>query len=455
MTIIQAIQIKTPNHASVRARAKQNEGALDIFENMESNARSYSRAFSAVFSHAKGEWLYASDGTCYLDFFAGAGALNYGHNPEVIKRRLIAYLEEDGLIHGLDFATVPKAEFLNLFQNHILVPRGLEYRVQFCSPSGTNAVEAAMKLARLVTGRGNIIAFGGGFHGVSSGSLAATSANYYKRGLFGSLAGVTHVPFPDSPFGSFDSMAFIERMVEDSSSGSEMPAAILLETVQAEGGIYIAPVKFLRELRAFCDRHAILLIVDDIQAGCGRTGSFFSFERANIRPDMVTLSKSIGAYGLPMSLLLIKPECDIWEPGQHNGTFRGNQMAFLAGAEAIRQFWSDDGFELEIARKSAMVGDFLRAEIGRNFDIQVRGLGLIWGIDMSKLGHIKARAVSKMCFERGLVVETCGRDDEVLKILPPLSISEANLTYGLELIHDVMQLMHGKATEPRIARRNG
>jgi diaminobutyrate-2-oxoglutarate transaminase len=415
----------------------------EIFERKESNARSYSRSFPAMFAKAKGEYLFTADGTRYLDFFAGAGALNYGHNPDGIKARLVSYLESDGLTHGLDFATVAKADFLSIFESKILAPRGLNHRVQFCSPSGTNAVEAAIKLARLVTGRGTIVAFSGGFHGVSSGSLAATSAAYYKQGLYGSLSGVTHVPFPDSPFGVFDSMSYLKRMVEDASSGSEKPAAIMLETVQAEGGIYVAPVDFLRQLRQFCDSHGILLIVDDIQAGCGRTGKFFSFERAEIKPDLITLSKSIGGYGLPMALLLIKPEFDIWQPGQHNGTFRGNQMAFIAAAEAIRQFWGDAEFKANLARKCEIMGDFLKNVIGNNFDVKVRGLGMMWGIDMSKLPYVKAREISKACFANGLVIETCGRDDEVLKLLPSLTISEESLMNGLNIIHQAMRVAAG------------
>ncbi len=408
----------------------------------ESAVRSYSRSFPALFARAKGDWLFTHDGKRYLDFFAGAGSLNYGHNPESIKRSLIAYIEDDGLTHGLDLATSAKAAFMAAFRDCILAPRGLDYKLQFCSPSGTNAIEAALKLARLVTGRGNVVAFGGGFHGVSTGALAATGGAYYKQGLHGSLPRTTHVPYPDSPLGSFDSLDFLRRLVEDPSSGTEKPAAILLETVQAEGGIYVAPPEFLRGLRAFCDRHEIVLVVDEIQVGCGRTGPFFSFERAGIQPDLVTLAKSIGGYGLPLAMLLIKPELDIWQPGQHNGTFRGNQLAFVAGSEAIRQFWSDDRFAAEVRKKGEFVGAYLARHAGP-LGAAVRGMGLIWGIDLDGVPGTDAGRVSQLCFAKGLIVETCGRGGNVLKVLPPLSISTESLELGLDIIIDALREASG------------
>lgn len=411
----------------------------------ESAVRSYSRSFPAVFARAKGDWMFAQDGTRYLDFFAGAGTLNYGHNPEAMKRGLIAYLEDDGLAHGLDMWTAAKASFLDAFGRHVLEPRGLQYKVQFCSPSGTNAIEAALKLARLATGRDNIVAFSGGFHGVSMGALSATSGTHYKQGLYQSLPRTTHVPYPDSPLGPFDSLSFLRRLVDDPSSGAEKPAAIVLETVQAEGGIYVAPVEFLRGLRAFCDRHGILLVADEIQVGCGRTGTFFSFERAGIEPDLVTLAKSIGGYGLPMALLLIKPQFDVWQPGQHNGTFRGNQLAFVAGAQALRQYWADDRFAAEVREKGEFVARYLEQHVRARFGAAVRGMGLIWGIDVSGIPGLTAGRVSKLCFGQRLVVETCGRGGSVLKLLPPLNVSLENLELGLSIVVDALSEATGGA----------
>lgn len=408
-----------------------------IFERRESAVRSYSRSFPALFASARGDFLYAQDGTRYIDFLAGAGALNYGHNPAGIKRELIDYLEGDGLTSGLDLATSAKGDFLEVFGRQVLAPRGMDHKVQFCSPSGTNAVEAALKLARLVTKRDNVLSFGGGFHGVSTGALAVTGSDYYRRGLQHTLPRTTAVPYPVSPLGSFDSLDLLDRLVGDSSSGVEKPAAVLLETVQGEGGVYVAPTEFLVGLRAWCDRHEVLLAVDEIQSGCGRTGPFFSFERAGIVPDLVTVSKSIGGYGLPMALLLARPELDVWKPGQHNGTFRGNQLAFVAAAAAIRQFWADDAFSAEVVRKGELVRDRLDRDVVPRFGATVRGIGLIWGIDLSGTG-LSAAKVSRLCFDAGLIVETCGRDGEVLKILPPLTVADDTLGAGLDIIVDAL-----------------
>jgi diaminobutyrate--2-oxoglutarate aminotransferase len=401
----------------------------------ESAVRSYVRSFPAVFETASGDHLVARDGTRYLDFLAGAGSLNYGHNPEFIKRELIEYLEGDGLTHGLDLATTVKREFLATLQSHILQPRGMDYHVQFCSPSGTNAVEASMKLARLVTGRMSVVAFSGAFHGVSSGSLGATSAAHFKEGLYHSLGGVTHIPYPSSPFGPFDSLDLLDRLVRDPSAGGEKPAAVIVETIQAEGGVYVAPRDFLVGLRAWCDANDVLMIVDDIQVGCGRTGTFFSFERAGIVPDLVTLSKSISGYGLPMAILLIKPDHDLWQPGQHSGTFRGNQLAFIGATAALRKYWSAEAaprFTAEIEDKGEVVARRLDDLVPR-YGASLRGTGLIWGLDLTGT-PISAARVSRRCFERGLIVETCGRGGQVLKILPPLTVDRTALLTGLDLL---------------------
>ena len=417
-----------------------------VFEQRESAVRSYARSFPTTFETASGVHLTAADGTRYLDFLAGAGAMNYGHNPQYAKRALISYMERDGLANALDLATTAKRDFLEVFQETVLVPRGMDHKVQFCSPSGTNAVEAAMKVARLVTGRTNVVAFGGGFHGVSTGALAAAGSGFYKTGLYATLPGVTHVPYPDSPMGPFDSIDLLDRMVGDSSSGVEKPAAVLVETVQCEGGVWVAPTEFLTALRAWCDRHRVLLIVDDIQAGCGRTGSFFSFERAGIEPDLITLSKSISGFGLPMAVLLMKPEHDVWKPGQHNGTFRGNQLAFVAAAETLRTYWADGAdpaFAAEVRRKGELIAGFLHEEITSRFAVRARGVGMLWGLDVSAEG-ISGSKVSRRCFERGLIVETCGRDSEVVKLLPPLTIGDEDLLTGLRTIAGAL---HEEAAE--------
>jgi diaminobutyrate-2-oxoglutarate transaminase len=413
----------------------------DAARETESSVRSYCRSFPAVFTSAKGDLLMDRNGGRYFDFLAGAGSLNYGHNPDAIKNELIEYLQGDGLMHGLDMFTAAKSEFLEEFRTRILEPRGLDYKVQFTGPAGTNAVEAALKAARLSTGRTNVIAFSGGFHGVSTGALSATGSGYFRQGLETTLSGVTHVPYPVSPLGEFDSIGLLEHLLQDPSSGVEKPAAVLLETVQGEGGVWVAPVPFLKSLREFCDRHGILLVVDDIQAGCGRTGTFFSFERAGIVPDVVTLSKSIGAYGLPMALVLLKPEHDVWKPGQHNGTFRGNQLAFVAAAAALRHYWRDGEFVKRVRTKADLVEEFLQRRLVEPLGVRVRGIGLFQAVDVSTVPGLDANKVSRRCFEKGLIIESCGRQDEVLKIIPPLTISQVNLSSGLHTLADVLTEM--------------
>lgn len=420
---------------------------MSTLEGRESAVRSYSRSFPAIFDRAKGDWLHATDGRRYLDFLSGAGALNYGHNPDVLNASITEYIRRDGIVHGLDLATAAKFDFIDAFCQLILEPRDLDYRVQFCSPSGTNAIEAALKLARLATGRSTVVAFSGGFHGVSVGSLAATSSSYFRQGLDALLPGVVHVPYPDSPLGGFDSLDALRRMVEDPSSGVEHPAAVLVETVQCEGGVYRLPPGFLRELRTLCDRHGIVLVLDEIQVGCGRTGSFFSFDEENVAPDMVALSKSISGCGLPMALLLIKPALDIWKPGQHSGTFRGNQLAFVAATTALRTFWSDGALAARVRAKGAEVERRLTDDVADPYGLAVRGVGLVWGLDFANAPVATAREVSRVCFERDLVAEVCGRRGEVLKIMPPLTIRSEDLVFGLEVIASAVREVLG---EPQI-----
>ena len=411
-----------------------------IFTEIESNVRSYCRAFPAVFTKAKGSILYAEPGQEYIDFFSGAGTLNYGHNNDYLKQELIEYLSADFMTHGLDLYTSAKRAFLTEFNQHILKPRGLDYKVQFCGPTGTNAVEAALKLARKVKGRPGIFAFMGGFHGMTLGSLAATGNKYNRAGAGVPLNHVTFMPYPHGFMASFDTIEYIETVLSDSNSGIEKPAAMLLETTQAEGGIIVAPSEWLRRLKALCEKHDILLICDDIQTGCGRTGTFFSFERAGIEPDIVLLSKSISGYGLPFALVLHKPELDVWQPGEHNGTFRGHQLAFVTGAAALARYWSNNDFENEVKQKESYLHTFMANEIQPlSPALQIRGVGLIWGIDLSGLGNPNlAKKVANRCFASGLVIERAGRDDQVIKFLPPLTIEPALLKKGCEIVRKAL-----------------
>lgn len=411
----------------------------NVFENYESNVRSYCRSFPTVFETAKGCLLTDKSGKTYVDFFSGAGGVNYGHNHPHIKERVIEYLQSDGIIHALDMYTGPKQDFIEYFEETILKPKGFDYKIQFTGPTGTNAVEAALKLARKVTGRQNVFALMGAFHGMTMGSLALTTDRSSRDGAGVSLQNVTHIPAPYM-FDGLDTLAYMETLITDDHSGVEKPAAVILEAVQADGGIYPFSVEYLQGLRELCTRHGILLIADDIQAGCGRSGNFFSFERAGIVPDMVTVSKSIGGMGMPMALLLMKPELDIWSPGEHTGTFRGNQLSFVAAKAGLEVFVAENVAE-QVAQKEALVARFLKNEIEPlHSGISTRGIGLIWGVDLSKLGgDALSKKVMNACFEKGLVLERVGRDNAVMKLMPPLTIEKEHLLKGLNILKDVLK----------------
>lgn len=404
-----------------------------IFESVESNVRSYCRSFPTVFTKAKGAVMTDENGKDYIDFFAGAGALNYGHNPDRMIQRAIEYLQNGGILHSMDMYTPAKRAFLEYFQEKILAPRGLNYRIQFAGPTGTNAVEAAIKLARMNKGRENIFAFMGAFHGMTFGSLALTTDRCSRDAAGQSLPNVTHIPAPYM-FPELDTIAYMERLLTDDHSGVEKPAAIILETVQADGGIYVFDAQWLRDLRALCDRHDILLITDDVQVGNGRTGTFFSFERAGIVPDMVTLSKSIGGCGFPLSLVLFNPELDMWEPGQHTGTFRGNQLSLVAGKAGLEIF-VEENVEAETRRKAKIFEDFLRDEIlPMDSRLAYRGIGMIWGLDFSRFDKDMTKPLIAACFKNGLILERVGRDNNVLKLMPPVVIPDDQLIAGLNIL---------------------
>lgn len=401
----------------------------DIFARRESAVRSYCRSFPATFKTAREAILWDDEGRAYIDFFAGAGALNYGHNPPALKDALIAYIRGDGIAHSLDLHTTAKAAFLEEFSDAILVPRNLDYRVLFCGPTGTNAIEAALKLARKITRRSNVAAFTNGFHGMSTGALAATGSKFHRNGAGVALNNIDRYPY-HGYFGAADTVAMIRKLLEDPSSGLEPPAAFLLETIQAEGGLRCASAAWLRDLAALAAELGSLIIVDDIQAGCGRCGTFFSFEDAGIRPDIVCLSKSIGGFGLPMSLVLFDQRHDVWKPGEHNGTFRGNNLAFVTAATALA-FWRDPSFVEALTQRGAQLEDGLAKlvqEIG-DPSFSSRGRGVMHGL-VCPDGEI-AGAISRKAFEGGLLVETCGPHDEVVKCLPPITISQEHLAEGL------------------------
>jgi diaminobutyrate-2-oxoglutarate transaminase len=410
--------------------------SMDLFSRLESEVRSYCRDWPTVFSRAQGSHVYDQTGRDYLDFFAGAGALNYGHNHPDIKRRLQEYLAEDSIVHSLDMYTTAKHDFLRAFDETILKPRSLDYKIQFPGPAGTNAVEAALKLTRKYTGRETIVSFTNAFHGMTLGALAVTGNSMKRNG-----AGIPlshHAPMPYHEFldGQTPDFLLFERMLTGSGSGLDTPAAVIVETVQGEGGINVASAAWLRGLADLCKRHEILLIVDDIQMGCGRTGPFFSFEQAGIVPDVVCLSKSLSGYGLPLALTLFRRDLDVWEPGEHNGTFRGHNPAFVTATAAL-SFWAGDGMD-QMEKRTLASGEqierSLRSITAEHADAgaTARGRGMAWGLEFAD--PALAPAVCSAAFERGLLMETAGARGEVVKLMPPLTTAEEDLEAGLSIV---------------------
>ncbi|SRR6056297_25267 len=416
-------------------------------ERIESNVRGYSRLFPTVFDSAVGSLLTDTDGHVFIDFFCGAGSLNYGHNPPGAKAALLEYLSRNGIQHSLDTMTAAKIDFLDAFDRIILQPRSLDYRIQFTGPTGTNAVEAAVKLAKKQTGRSHVVAFTNAYHGHSLGSLALTGNRYYHSEFYGARNNVSHLPF-DQYLGDFDTANLLEKMLTDPSSGLPVPAAVILETIQGEGGINVASDRWVRRIAELCKSHGIRLIIDDIQVGNGRTGKFFSFEHSGIVPDMVCLSKSIGG-GLPLSLVMIRRELDTWKPGEHTGTFRGNNLAFVA-ARAVLEHWSDPAFETQIASRGEIIEDWLEGicEAYAGQGVTKRGRGLIWGLDVRN-GDIASQVIRE-CFDNGLLVESSGSDDQVLKIMPALTIEIEWLQAGLERLEAAIATVLDTSPKPRI-----
>lgn len=406
--------------------------SLQALEALESNVRSYSRSFPAIFSGARGSIMLTEHGRSVIDFLSGAGALNYGHNNREIKAALMDYLASDAVVHGLDMVTPAKLEFMETFSSVVLRERGLKFRFQFTGPTGANAVEAALKLSRKVTGRQNVIAFTHGFHGMSLGAIAASGNRFYRRAAGVSLWGTTFLPYDGYLGPAVDTADYLRKVLIDESSGIDKPAAILVETVQGEGGINVASKEWLRSIQAIAKNVGALFIVDDIQMGCGRTADFFSFEFAALSPDIIVLSKSLSGYGLPLSMLLIKEAIDTWRPGEHTGTFRGNNLALVSATAALNIYWRGPTFSQGVQRMGELMRRRLEAiasEHGNGFAVRGRGMALGFDCQSAQI----AEAITKKAFEKGLIVERCGAVDQVVKFLPALTIDIETVNQGLDI----------------------
>lgn len=415
---------------------------MTIFEQRESSIRAYSRVYPVVFKTASNARQTDESGKEYIDFFAGAGVLNFGHNNSKMKNAIIEYLNNDGVLHSLDMETQAKAAFIQKFTDVILVPRDMPHKLQFTGPTGTNAVEAAMKLARRCTGRQNIIAFEQGFHGMTLGSLAATANEYFRNAAGVPLEHITHLPFAEASSSSDDAITALREVFLD--HNMEPPAAFLIETIQAEGGVNVADKKWIEAIADIAKELGALLIVDDIQVGCGRTGSYFSFDDLNIKPDIICLAKGIGGIGTPMAMNLVRPELDNqWSPGEHTGTFRGQNLSFIAGATAL-DYFKDDAFMNTVSEKTAFMEKQLQPLLNSDPSLQLRGKGMIMGLDVGD-GE-RAAAIVQKCFADGLIVASCGMGGKVIKLIPPLTIPQTDLAEGLNiLINATRQVMEEAA----------
>lgn len=413
---------------------------LKAFEQWESDVRGYCRLYPTVFTSASNARQVDEAGKSYVDFFAGAGVLNFGHNNERMKAAIIEFIQNDGVAHSLDMHTTPKRAFIEKFVDTVLKPRGMNHKLQFMGPTGTNAVEAALKLARRVTGRRNIVAYANGFHGMTLGALACTA-----NAAFRNAAGVPLENVIREPFGAdgtdieqaLERVETLRTLFADPSSGMEAPAAFLIEPIQAEGGVHVANKEWLHAVQKLAKELGALVILDDIQAGCGRTGSYFSFDDLGLDPDIITLAKGIGGFGTPLAMNLVKPEHDQhWKPGEHTGTFRGQGLSFVAGVEGLKYF-DDDALMKDVARKGAQMKEHLESIARAYSGLDVRGKGMMQAIDLGD--GAKAKAVAQQCFENGLLIGTCGSGGRVLKLIPPLTIPDADLNEGLSTLENAIK----------------
>ncbi|MDZ7675693.1 MAG: aspartate aminotransferase family protein [Acidimicrobiales bacterium] len=410
---------------------------MSPFETHESEIRGYCRAYPTVFESASNARMVDEAGRSYIDFFAGAGVLNFGHNDQRMKRAMIEFLEADGVAHSLDTYTTTKRQFVERFAEVILEPRDMDHKMQFMGPTGTNAVEAALKLARLVTGRHHVTAFSHGFHGMTLGSLAATANDAFRKWAGVPLEHIVRLPNISAEGGGLEAIHAYRAALEDASSGQLPPAAFLVEVIQAEGGVHVATEEWLHAVQALAHDVGALFIVDDIQAGCGRTGSYFSFDGMGLDPDIVTLAKGLGGYGTPIAMNLNKPEIDQhWSPGAHTGTFRGQGLSFVAGYEALTYF-TDDALMSDVARRGEVMCERLQQISDQHSSKEgsaweVRGRGMMRALDLED--GAMAKQVQTAAFETGLLIGPCGTGGQVLKLIPPLTIPDDDLAEGLDIL---------------------
>ena len=422
---------------------------LDYQSSHEGSAFSYSRGMPMAIARAKGATVEDVDGNIYIDFFGGAGVMNVGHaNPEVLQA---AKNQMDHLTHSLDIPNAGRKALVEALFS--VLPKELN-RVFFGGPTGSDAVETAVKLARYNTGRYPIIAFEGAYHGMTSGALSLCSGAPFKEDFLPLLPEVHFAPYPYQyrcPIGKITGtcsqacVQYLEHMLEDPHSGVSRPAAVIVEAIQGEGGSIVPGEDFLPKVREICDKHDVLLIVDEIQAGFCRTGKMFSFNHFNVVPDIITMSKALGGIGFPIAGIAYKEKLDTWSPGKHIGTFRGNVVAYAAGAAAIHFMLKNN-----LASHALNLGDFMLALLKKLENSaaiigEVRGKGLMLGVEFVKNKETKepapeyAAKIRTLCHQRGLLIEIGGHYFNVARFLPPLILTEELAKKGVEIFADALQ----------------
>jgi diaminobutyrate-2-oxoglutarate transaminase len=419
-------------------------------ERRESNARAYPRHLPVAIADAAGCFVRDLDDNVFIDFLNGAGVLPLGHNhPELVH----AVIEQLGVLtHGLDFPTPAKDAFTQAQLS--MLPAGMRDRmkVHFCGPTGANAVDAALKLCKTATGRGDIISFQGGFHGTTHAAMALTGLVANKAPVANGVPGVHFFPYSSCsscPVGltlqtcTTNCVHYLERALQDPNGGIPLPAAVVMEMVQGEGGVVPAQPDFVRRVRELTRELDIPLVVDEVQTGCGRTGTWFAFEHYGIEPDVIITSKALSGIGTPVALILYDQRLDVWAPGAHTGTFRGNQLAFAAGIETIRIFRRDDVLG-NVRRRGEQITRTLAGLRNNPWVREVRGRGLMWGIELTDpLGRRPAgelaQRVQAAALRRGLILELGGRNDCVVRMLPPLNVTAEIIDTACSIFLEALQ----------------
>ena len=443
----------------MNSRSYTNDWFIGRQNDTESSARSYPRKFPFALSKAKGSWVEDVEGNRYLDFLCGAGTLALGHNDDEVNKAMIELISSGAPLHTLDLTTPVKDRFVETVISILPEEMRGNVKIQFCSPSGTDATDAAIKLCKTATGRGSVIAFSGGYHGMGHGALSLTGNLNAKMKVQNLMPGVQFMPYPNSyrcPFGlggeagTDAACAYFERMLKDPESGVTPPAAVIIEPIQGEGGVIPAPRKFMQTIRRVTKELGIPMIVDEIQCGIGRSGQIFAFEESGIIPDVILMSKAIGG-SQPMSIVVYNKDLDKWTAGAHAGTFRGNQLAMAAGTVVLRRV-SDPDFLASVREKGVYITEALN-QLKKEVSIigDIRGRGLMIGIEFIDpdgkkdiMGHPEASGsiaaeVQKRCFEHKLVMEKGGRNGSVMRCLCALNVSKEDINTMLGIFSSAVK----------------